>query len=132
MKDVRATWKLGLVVGLIVLVSLLISTCQNDRRVSRYRVIERTNSSAGLVFEVPIVLEHDGHKYFARCNNIKGIKDPNVTKHCELHVGMTVECQVFKQKDLGYDLICGSMRNQKGDLDAYGENELLTIDREEN
>jgi hypothetical protein len=82
---------------------------------------------------VPVVLEHDGHKYYARCNNIKGVEDPKVTQRCELHVGMKVECQLFKSRDVsGYDLICGSKRDEKGDLDTHGENELLYIDREEN
>jgi hypothetical protein len=110
---------------------LLWSACK-DGSFDQYTVIGRTNSSEHLVIDVPIVLEHDGHKYYARCNNIKGVKDPNVTRHCDLHVGMKVHCQFFTSRDTnGYDLICGDKRNEKGDLDTYGENEFLFIDREE-
>jgi hypothetical protein len=46
---------------------------------------------------------------------------------------MTVHCEFFKDRDVnGYDIICGSRRNEEGDLDTYGENELLYVDREEN
>jgi len=46
---------------------------------------------------------------------------------------MKVECQFFANRDVsGYDLICGSKRDPNGNLDTYGENELLFIDKEEN
>ena len=77
-------------------------------------------------------MQHDGHKYYAHCNDIKAVEDSKVTVHCNLHVGMTVECQSFENRDVtGYDLICGSRRDEKGNLGTYGENELLFIDREE-
>lgn len=111
---------------------LMMCACNREKRTDRYTVIERTNSDAPLVFLVPIVLQHDGHKYYAHCNDIKAVEDPKVTIHCNLHVGMTVECQLFEDRYVnGYDLICGSKRNKKGDLDVFGENELLFIDREE-
>lgn len=112
---------------------LMVCACESGTRHDRYTVIGRTNSDDNLVFFVPVVLQHNGHKYFARCNNIKAVKDSKVTQHCELHVGMQVECQFFNSRDVsGYDLICGNKRNQKGDLDTVGENELLYIDKEEN
>jgi hypothetical protein len=112
---------------------MLLCACERDGRHDRYKVITRTNINGDLVLSVPVVLEHDGHKYYAQCNNVKAVEDPKVTKQCDLHVGMMVECQLFKNREVnGYDLICGSRRNQKGDLDTYGDNELLQIDREEN
>jgi hypothetical protein len=111
---------------------LMLFACNREKQTNRYTVIGRTNSDAELVFLVPIVLQHDGHKYYAHCNDIKAVEDPNVTIHCNLHVGMTVECQLFEDRHVnGYDLICGSKRNKKGDLDVFGENELLFIDKEE-
>ena len=121
----------ALIVVCVVIMLLSLAAC--DKRHSRCTVVGRTNSDASLVFEVPVVLEHDGHKYYARCNNIKGVENPKVTQHCELHVGMTVECQFFTSRDVnGYDIICGSRRNKNGDLETYGENELLFVDREVN
>ena len=105
--------------------------CERQGSRDQYTVIGRANPTERLVVEVPITLEHNGHKYYARCNNIKAVKD-NGTRHCDLHVGMKVSCQFFTSRDTtGYDLICGDKRNEKGDLDTYGENELLSIDREE-
>jgi hypothetical protein len=119
----------ALVIGAGAMI-LWLGACRGPR--DEYTVIGRTNSNDSLVFEVPVILEHDGHKYYARCNNVKGVKDPKVTRHCDLHVGMKVHCQFFTSRDTnGYDLICGEKRNEKADLDTYGENELLFIDREE-
>jgi hypothetical protein len=113
------------------MLTLMMCACNSGRRTDRYTVIARTNSDYELD-DVPIVLQHDGHKYYARCNNIKAVEDPKVTIHCNLHVGMTVECQFFENRQVvGYDLICGSKRDEKGDLAAFGENELLQIDKEE-
>jgi len=110
---------------------LMLFACNREKPTDRYTVIGRTNSDYELA-DVPIVLQHNGHKYYARCNNVKAVEDPKVTLHCNLHVGMTVECQDFASRDVsGYDLICGSKRNQKGTLDTFGENELLQIDKEE-
>jgi len=116
---------------LIAVLSSILFGCQNAR-FSRYTVISRTNPDSELS-RVPVVLEHGGHRYYAQCTNIKSVSDPQRTTHCELHVGATIECQFFSDRDTtGYDLICGSKRNpQTGNLDTYGENELLTIDREE-
>jgi hypothetical protein len=112
---------------------LMVCACDGGRRPDRYTVIGRTNSDDNVVLFVPVVLQHDGHRYYARCNNIKAGEDPKVTLHCNLHVGMTVECQFFKSRDVSeYDLICGSKRTEKGALDTFGENELLFIDKEEN
>ncbi len=72
---------------------------------------------------------------YARCNNYKG--GPNGALYrCGLHAGQSAECQWFKDGEQskgykGYDLICGRKRNDAGELDTYGENELLYIDREE-
>ena len=105
----------------------LLCAC-NDH--NRYTVIERTNVDEGSY--VPVILLHDGHKYRARCNNVKGTSNPKVTEHCNLHVGQTVECQFFANRDAnGYDLICGSKRDPNGNPDTFGENELLFIDKEE-
>ena len=121
------------VVVSLLMMSLSLIAWGRYTRPDRYKVIGRTNGNSSLVVEVPVVLEHDGHKYYARCNNIKGVENPSVTRHCELHVGMTVECELFTSRDVnGYDLICGSKRNKDGKLDTYGENELLFVDREEN
>jgi len=121
-----------LIVVCVLMMLLSLVAYERHKRHARYKVVGRTNSESSLVFEVPVVLEHDGHKYYARCNNIKGVENPNVTQHCELHVGMTVECELFTSRDVnGYDLICGSKRNKDGNLDTYGENELLYVDREE-
>ncbi|MGA9043022.1 MAG: hypothetical protein WB421_21010 [Terriglobales bacterium] len=110
--------------------AMILSLCACNSH-NRYEVIERSNVSDG--FYVPVVLLHDGHKYSARCNDLKGTADPKVTEHCNLHVGQTVECQLFENRGVnGYDLICGRSRNNKGNLDTYGENELLFIDKEEN
>jgi hypothetical protein len=122
---------------LLFLVALLIAFCgcEGYRRTDGYSVVQRTNDNKdSFVAWVPVVLEHHGHKYFARCNNIKAVDtDSKHDRGCELHVGMTVRCQFFTNRDIsGYDLICGSKRNEKGDLDTYGENELLFIDKEEN
>jgi hypothetical protein len=115
-----------------IMLALMICACNREKRTDRYTVIERTNSDAELVLSVPIVLQHDGHKYYAQCNDIKGVEDPKVTIHCNLHVGMTVDCQLFENRHVnGYDLICGSKRDEKGDLATFGENELLQIDKEE-
>jgi hypothetical protein len=118
---------------LLLALLLVLCVCERNGRRERYTVIGRTNSDEHLVLFVPIVLEHNGHKYYARCNNIKAVEDPKVTQHCELHVGMKVDCEMFKNRDVnGYDLICGNRRDEKGDLDTHGENEMLYIDREEN
>jgi hypothetical protein len=111
---------------------LMMCACNREQHTNRYTVIERKNGDYSLD-DVPIVLQHDGHKYYARCNNIKeGEGGRMVTLHCNLHVGMTVECQFFENRQVvGYDLICGSKRDEKGDLAAFGENELLQIDKEE-
>lgn len=116
--------------GLLAVLCLGLWVAKDWHR-QRYKVIERVNSDASLVVEVPVTLEHDGHKYHAQCNNIKGVAGSQ-TRGCELHVGMVVECQFFSHRESGYDLICGDKRNEKGDLDTYGENELLRIDKEEN
>jgi hypothetical protein len=112
---------------------LMMCACNREKQTNRYTVIGRTNSDDALVSFVPVVLQHDGHKYYARCNNIKeGEGGSKVTLQCNLHVGMTVECQAFASRDVsGYDLICGSKRTEKGTLDTFGENELLQIDKEE-
>jgi hypothetical protein len=109
---------------------LMMCACNREKQANRYTVIERTNSDAKLVLWIPVVLQHDGHKYYAHCNDIKAVENPKVTLHCNLHVGMTVECQFFENRQVGYDLICGSRRDEKGNLAQYGENELLLIDRE--
>jgi hypothetical protein len=128
----NAKWT-TLAFSIVALLAMFTSACERDKRREHYRVIGRTNTNdAGVVYEIPVILEHDGHTYYARCNNIKGVEDPKVTRHCELHVGMTVECQVFPHREAGYDLICGSRRNDKGNLDTYGENELLIVDKEQN
>jgi hypothetical protein len=116
-----------------LMVLMLLCACERNRRHELYRVIGRTNSDAEVVYEVPVVLERNGHKYYAKCNNIKAVENPKVTQHCELHVGMKVECQFFANRDVnGYDLICGSKRDPNGNLDTYGENKLLSIEKEEN
>jgi len=100
-------------------------------KANRYTVISRTNPDDSFVAQVPVVLEHNGTRYYAQCNNIKAVQGSKETAHCNLHVGMVVECQFFNGRDVsGYDLICGSKRNDKGNLDTYGENELLLVDKE--
>ncbi len=125
---------MNIAIGLFVASLMALATLSGcDRRTDRYTVIKRTNIEGDFVPEIPVVLEHNGYRYYARCNNIKAVADSKENKHCELHVGMTVSCQLFKSRDVsGYDLICGSRRNEKGDLDTYGENELLFIEKEEN
>jgi len=120
--------------AILWLVALLpLYACHKDKNYDRFTVIERANSDDSFVPWVPVVLQHDGHKYYARCNNFKGTRDPKVTLRCNLHVGMTVECQFYANRDgSGYDLICENMRNEKGDLDTFGENEMLDIDKEVN
>lgn len=114
--------------AVLALVLSLLCAC-NDH--NRYKVIERTNVGQG--YDVPVILLHDGHKCRARCNNVKGTSNPKLTEHCNLHVGQSVECQSFEDRDVnGYDLICGSKRDSDGNLDTDGENELLYIDKEEN
>ena len=115
--------------ALLALLLSLLCVCNNH---NRYTVIERTNSDSDSAYYVPVVLQHGGHRYYARCNNFKAVADPKVTLHCNLHVGQTVECQFFESGGYGYDLICGSKRNEKGDLDVFGENDLLTVDKEVN
>ncbi len=49
---------------------------------------------------------------------------------------MSINCQWYRDGERspgwkGYDLICGTKRNEVGELDTYSENELLNIDREE-
>jgi hypothetical protein len=103
-----------------------------DKENHHYTVVGRTNPQGNPVLQVPVVLEHSGTRYYAQCNNIKGVQGSNVPVGCNLHVGMIVECQLFGSRaSNGYDLICGNKRNAKGEVDTFGENELLLVDREE-
>ena len=121
--------------GLLILAVISAASCHAGTNANRWTVVSRTNSEAELKLWVFVVLEHDGHKYYARCNNYKaGPKGANYG--CELHVGMSVDCQWYRDGAQskgwkGYDLICGTKRNDAGELDTYGENELLNIDRED-
>ena len=102
-----------------------------------YTVIERDDGVNG-TYWVKIVLKHDGHKYFASCNNYKapgkpGV-DPNQITRCNLHVGDTIKCKFFPDRlardASGYDLICGNELTN-GKLDTTGGNELLIVEKEE-
>jgi hypothetical protein len=112
-------------------IALLTMLCWSCRHTG-YTVIERTNTSE---MWVNVVLEHDGHKYFTRCNNYKAAgnyvrADTEKILRCELHVGQTVDCKAFKPGENGYDLICGH-ELVRGQLTTSGGNELLIIQKEE-
>jgi hypothetical protein len=108
---------------------ILLFSVSGCSKQNQYTVIERTNLREG--YEIPIVLLHDGHKYYARCNDLKAASDDaHKEVHCGLRVGQTVECEFHPDRDSGYDLICGRKRNANGKLDTYGENELLIVDKE--
>ena len=114
--------------------TMLFIGCGLSDSTSRWRVVAREdpkNSSGFEVYEVKVVLEHGGHRYHALCNNLKGGSIKDQVYRCELYVGNTVRCQWYKQREMGYDLICGDKRNEKGELDTFGESELLQIEREE-
>jgi hypothetical protein len=131
-QEVSVNARLAFSIVVFLTIASSFPACERDKRRERFRVIGRANpNDAAVVYELPVILEHDGHKYYAKCNNIKAVEDPKVTRHCELHVGMTLECQFFNDREPGYDLICGTRRDVEGNLSTYGENELLTIDKEE-
>jgi hypothetical protein len=115
-------------ISAVVLAAALACNKENHR----YTVVSRMTPEGTPVIQVPVILEHSGTRYYAQCNNIKGVQGSKVPVGRNLHVGMIVECQFFSSRDsYGYDLICGNKRNAKGDLDTFGENELLTVDKEE-
>jgi hypothetical protein len=114
-------------IGIGFLLALSACACNHNS----YTVIQREEADD---YWVRIVLKHDGHKYFAECNNYKapgkpGI-DPDKITHCNLHVGDEVKCQFFPDRASGYDLICGDELTD-GKLDTTGGNELLLIKKEE-
>jgi hypothetical protein len=70
------------------------------RRRDEYNVIERVNDTD---YSVKIVLEHDGHKFHGTCNNYKSGLNGEI-KHRDLHVGQTIRCKSFPNRDEeGYD-----------------------------
>jgi len=125
------------IVRSVSVVAILLSMgCGIAESTSKWKVVVRENPKDLFGSWVNVVLEHDGHRYFARCNNNKAGSTKGRTYGCGLHVGDTVKCQWYRDREQskeykGYDLICGDKRNEKGELDTFGENELLQIEREE-
>ena len=121
-------------ITMVFLLALLMCACSRDN----YSVIERDDAAMRDKGEywVKVVLKHDGHKYFASCNNYKAAGKPGndeITR-CNLHVGDSIKCKFFPDRSgpdaSGYDLICGSELTN-GKLDTSGGNELLIIEKEE-
>jgi hypothetical protein len=112
----------------ISVLTLSLCACRRDG----YEVVGRTNDE-GRQDWVKVVLTHDGHKFHAICNNLKGTKDRDVNLRCNLHVGQTVRCKFFPDRmaadAYGYDLICGDELTS----DKIGDprNELLIVQKEE-
>jgi hypothetical protein len=97
-------------------------------------VVGRTNTTDRSEFWVDVVLEHAGHRYYARCNSYQaGLVKDTVYRCGGLHADHIVNCQWYRDRERskGYDLIWGNKRNQNGELDNFGENELLDITRQE-
>ena len=128
----------GTVLAVVLIAILVPAGCGfTDSASADWRVVSRNNPTADQSeFWVDVVFEHAGDRYYARCNNYKGGSAKDTVYRCGLHAGDTVNCQWYRDRERssgykGYDLICGDKRNQKGELDKFGENELLDIDREE-
>jgi hypothetical protein len=123
----------GLIGTRVLIIAMLFSSSACSR--SNYTVIER-DARDNDKYSVKVVLKHDGHKYFASCNNYKAAGkagDDKITR-CNLHVGDTIKCKFFPDRLAsdagGYDLICGSELTN-GKLDTTGGNELLIVEKEE-
>ncbi len=114
---------------LVVVLLLSLNACDRDL----YTVVERKNDpDAGWL---NVVLVHGNRKLYTTCNNYKGAGNYKAAEtkmifRCGLHVGDTVRCKSFPNREEGYDLICGN-ELVNGVLTSSGRNELLLIEREE-
>jgi hypothetical protein len=101
----------------IVVMAGAVAACNENG----YTVIQREESSD---YWTRVVLQHNGIKYYANCNNFKAAGnympgDAQKTFRCDLHVGQTIECRSFKKNApdySGYDLILRS-RTRTGATD---------------
>lgn len=123
---------------LLIWVAIWQSACGPDALGrGHYKVVDRIDdpdcSPDHLNCSVKVVLLHEGHRLYATALDYR-VDSRGKVRNCNLRVGETVSCKFFADRHSedagGYDLICGEQL-WHGRLTTSGENELLTIYRDE-
>jgi hypothetical protein len=105
----------------LLTIAISLSACARDRYSARdrYTVVGRTNDSDSKdQWNVKVVLEHDGHKLYAKCG------EKATVEGCTFHVGQTLDCKFLPRHQ--EFLTCGN-----GKSDTIAGNDVLLIEKEE-